>query len=73
MAGEEEGETLHGSPQRPEDLQDLHEAAAAVTQVNAARPSACCFSGFTLVWLQFEPQTLRLAFCLWWHLVAFFT
>lgn len=47
MAGEEEGETLHGSPQRPEDLQDLHEAAAAVTQVNAARPSACCFSGFT--------------------------
>ena len=36
MAGEEEGETLHGSPQRPEDLQDLHEAAAAVTQVNTA-------------------------------------
>ena len=27
----------------------------------------------TLVWLPFEPQTLRLAFCLWWHLVAFFT
>ncbi len=37
MAGEEEGETLHGSPQRAEDLQDLHEAAAAVTQVNTAR------------------------------------
>lgn len=37
MAGEEEGETLHGSPQRAEDVQDFHEAAAAVTQVNTAR------------------------------------
>lgn len=34
VAGEEEGETLHGAPQRAEDLQDLHEAAAAQTQVH---------------------------------------
>lgn len=38
MAGEEERETLHGSPQRAPDVQDLHEAAAAVTQVNTPRP-----------------------------------
>ena len=33
MAGEEEGETLHGSAQRAADVQNLHEAAAAQTQV----------------------------------------
>ena len=38
LGGEEEGETLHGSPQRAPDVQDLHEAAAAVAQVNARGP-----------------------------------
>lgn len=36
MAGEEEGETLHGAPQGVEDIQDLHEAASANTEVNSS-------------------------------------
>lgn len=43
MAGEEEGETLHGSPSRAENVQDVHEAAAADTQVNTAKPFLLSF------------------------------
>ena len=51
MAGEEEGETLHGAPQRDEDVQDLHEVAAANTQVNTL------FSVFPLLALRVQPTT----------------
>lgn len=45
VAGEEEGETLHGSPQRAEDVQNLHEAATAHPQVNTAELSDFSCSG----------------------------
>lgn len=52
VAGEEEGEALHGPPQRAADLQDLPEAAAALSQVH---PSVI-FYRVLKAWMWVRPR-----------------
>lgn len=49
MVGEEEGEALHRPAQGAEDLQDLHEAAAAHAQVGE------CVCGQVALEAQLDP------------------
>ncbi len=62
MAGEEEGETLHGSSQRAADIQNLHEAAAALTQVKS--DSVLSMLGFLVASIQSDAKAaLEPMFC----------